>query len=60
MSSDAKELVAPAKMRVSGTNAQVAEKQALVRKEALEEAIKAASMRPAVNMAKLPELLHKD
>jgi len=30
----------------SGTNVQVAEKQALVRKEALEEAIKAASMRP--------------
>jgi hypothetical protein len=30
----------------SGTNVQVAEKQALVRKEALEEAIKEASMRP--------------
>jgi hypothetical protein len=30
----------------SGTNVQVANKQALVRKEALEEAIKAASMRP--------------
>ena len=29
-----------------GTNVQVANKQALVRKEALEEAIKAASMRP--------------
>jgi hypothetical protein len=30
----------------SGTNVQVANKQALIRKEALEEAIKAASMRP--------------
>ena len=30
----------------SGTNVQVAKKQALDRKEALEEAIKAASMRP--------------
>ena len=30
----------------SGTNVQVAKKQTLVRKEALEEAIKAASMRP--------------
>jgi hypothetical protein len=30
----------------SGTNVQVANKQALVRKEALEEAIKVASMRP--------------
>jgi hypothetical protein len=30
----------------SGTNVQVANKQALVREEALEEAIKAASMRP--------------
>jgi hypothetical protein len=29
-----------------GTNVQVAEKQVLLRKEALEEAIKAASMRP--------------
>jgi hypothetical protein len=31
----------------SGTNVQVANKQALVRKEALKEAIKAASIRPA-------------
>lgn len=30
----------------SGTNVQVAEKQALVRKETLDQAIKAASMRP--------------
>jgi hypothetical protein len=30
----------------SGTNVQVAKKQALVREEALEEAMKAASMRP--------------